>query len=155
VSDSNGRRLSGALCSCDSSEIQLGLSDAAGTPQASLPTRLLAPRPGGCRGRFACPDPVPVSVSADGFSVLVAGALCEPKKAVKTLPSPGSARSPDGNWLVAASALGLVVVGATQELWKLPEAPVDARHAQDCVVANDRAAVACVDSGKVVMLKRP
>jgi len=155
VTDSSGKRLSGSLCSCDSSEVQLGFSDAAGTPQASVPTRLLAPRPGGCRGRFVCPDPVPVSVSADGFSVLIAGALCEPKKAAKTLPSPGSARSPDGNWLVATSALGLVVVGATQELWKLPEAPVDARHAQDCVVANDRAAVACTDGGKVVLLKRP
>jgi hypothetical protein len=87
--------------------------------------------------------------------VLIAGALCEPKKAAKTLPSPGSARSPDGNWLVATSALGLVVVGATQELWKLPEAPVDARHAQDCVVANDRAAVACTDGARVVLLKRP
>jgi len=155
VTDSSGKRLSGSLCSCDSSEVQLGLSDAAGTPQASLPTRLLAPRPGGCRGRFTCPDPVPVAVGSDGFSVLIAGALCEPKKAAKTLPSPGAARSPDGNWLVAPSALGLVVVGSTQELWKLPEAPVDARHAQDCVVANDRAAVACIDGGKVVLLKRP
>ena len=66
-----------------------------------------------------------------------------------------SARSPDGNWLVATTALGLVVTGSAQELWKLPEAPVDARHAQDCVIANDRTAVACVSDGKVVLLKRP
>jgi len=98
---------------------------------------------------------VPVASSPDGFSVLVGGALSEPKKSGKTLPSPGSARSPDGSWLVATTTLGLVVSGASTELWKLPEAPVDARHAQDCVVANDRAAVACVADGKAILLKRP
>ncbi len=155
VTDGSGRRLSGSLCACDSSEVQLGFTDTAGTPQSSQPTRLLAPRPGGCKGRFTCPDPVPVAVSAEGFSTLLAGALLEPKKAGKALPSPGSARSPDGAWLIATSPLGLVVSGATQELWKLPEAPVDTRRARSCVVANDRAAVACVADGKVVLLKRP
>jgi hypothetical protein len=155
VLDGGGRRLSGSLCACDSSEVQLGLSDAAGSPQPGVPTRLLAPRPGGCKGRFTCPDPTPISVTPDGFSVVLAGALSEPKKAGTTLPSPGSARSPDGKWLVATTPLGLVVAGQTQELWKLPEAPVDARRSQDCVVANDRAAVACVAGGKVVLLKRP
>jgi len=155
VADTTGRRLTGSLCACDSSEIQLAIADQAGTPQAGLPTRLLAPRPGGCKGRFSCPDPTPVATSDSGFSVLIAGALSEPKKSGKSLPSPGSARSPDGSWLVAATALGLVVTGPAQELWKLPDAPVDARHAQDCVVANDRAAVACVSDGKVVLLRRP
>ena len=155
VVDPAGRRLSGSLCSCDSSEVQLGISDAAGGIQPGLPTRLLAPRPGGCKGRFNCPDPTPISASQDGFSVLIAGALVEPKKLGPALPSPGSARSPDGKWLVAATPLGLVVSGQAQELWKLPEAPVDARRAQDCVVASDRAAVACVVDGKAVLLKRP
>jgi hypothetical protein len=155
VTDATGRRLSGSLCACDSSEVQLGIADATGAPQNGVPTRLLSPRPGGCKGRFICPDPVPVAVSAEGFSALLAGALVEPKKAGKALPSPGSARSPDGTWLVAISPLGLVVHGSAQELWKLPEAPVDARRAQACVVANDRAAVACVADGKVVLLKRP
>lgn len=155
VTNASGTRLTGSLCSCDSSEVQLGLSDAAGVPLTGAPTRLLAPRPGGCGRHFTCPDPTPVATSPDGFSVLLAGSLIEPKKASKTLPSPGSARSPDGSWLVATTALGLVVVGSAQELWKLPEAPVDARHAQDCVIANDRAAVACVSDGKVVLLKRP
>jgi hypothetical protein len=155
VTDTGGRHLTGSLCACDSSEIQLGIADAAGAPQNGLPTRLLSPRPGGCKGRFSCPDPTPVATGEGGFSVLIAGALSEPKKSGKTLPSPGSARSPDGGWLVAATPLGLVVTGLTQELWKLPDAPVDTRHAQDCVVANDRAAVACVSDGKVVLLKRP
>jgi hypothetical protein len=115
----------------------------------------LAPRPGNCKGRFSCPDPVPVAVSPEGFAVLLGGSLSEPKKMGKALPSPGSARSPDSSWLVAATPLGLVVTGATQELWKLPEAPVDARRAQDCVVAHDRAAVACVAGEKVVLIKRP
>lgn len=155
VTDGSGHRLSGSLCACDSSEVQLGLADAAGAPQNGVPTRLLAPRPGGCKGRFTCPDPVPVATSPEGFSVLLAGALSEPRKSGKALPSPGSARSPDGGWLVATTPLGLVVTGQAQELWKLPEAPVDARRAQDCVVANDRAAVACVSDGRVVLLKRP
>lgn len=155
VIGSNGQRLVGSLCVCDASEVALSLVDAAGAPQPPLPTRLLSPRPGGCKGRFTCPDPVPLASSAQGFSVLLAGALIEPKKAEKTLPSPGSARSPDGSWLVAVSPLGLVVSGPSAELWKLPETPVDARHAQDCVVANDRTAVACVVDGRAVLLKRP
>lgn len=155
VSTPAGQRLLGSSCACDASEIQLSVSDAAGAPQKGLATRLLAPRPGGCKGRFSCPDPVPVAAGADGFSVLISGALSEPKKTGKALPSPGSARSPDGSWLVATTALGLVVTGPAQELWKLPDAPVDARRAQDCVVANDRAAVACVAGDKVVLLKRP
>jgi hypothetical protein len=155
VVDPGGKRLSGTLCSCDASEIQLATTDAAGAIQPGLPTRLLSPRPGGCKGRFICPDPVPIAASADGFSVLIAGALVEPKKVGAALPSPGSARSPDGKWLVAATPLGLVVSGQAQELWKLPEAPLDTRRAQDCVVANDRAAVACVVDGRAVLFKRP
>jgi hypothetical protein len=155
VTSSSGQRLVGSLCVCDASEVALSLTDSAGAPQPPVPTRLLSPRPGGCKGRFVCPDPVPVATNAQGFSVLLGGALLEPKKSEKTLPSPGSARSPDGNWLVSSTPLGLVVSGASPELWKLPDAPVDARHAQDCVIANDRAAVACVADGKVILLKRP
>jgi len=155
VSAPGGQRLLGSSCACDVSEVQLSVSDAAGAPQKSLPTRLLAPRPGGCKGRFSCPDPVPVATGPDGFSVLIGGALSEPKKSGKALPSPGSARSPDGSWLVATTPLGLIVTGQAQELWKLPDTPVDARRAQDCVVANDRAAIACVAGDKVVLLRRP
>jgi hypothetical protein len=135
--------------------VQLALSDAAGASQSGLATKLLAPRPGGCKGRFECPHPTPIAVGADGFTVLLAGQLIEPESAKKpALPSAGSARSPDGEWLVAKSPLGLVVVGDSQELWKLPEAPFDAREAESCVVANDRAAIACVVAGKAVLLKR-
>jgi hypothetical protein len=155
VTDPSGKRLAGSLCACDASEVQLNVTDASGAPQPGLSTRLLSPRPGGCKGRFSCPDPQPIATSPEGFSVLVGGALSEPKKMGKALPSPGSARSPDGAWLVATTPLGLLVTGQAQELWKLPEAPVDARRAQDCVVANDRAAVACVVDGKVVLLRRP
>lgn len=155
VVDPNGKRLTGSLCSCDSSEIQLASVDASGAIQPGLPTRLLAPRPGGCKGRFNCPDPVPIAANAEGFSVLIAGAPVTPKKPGPTLPSPGSARSPDGKWLVASTPLGLLVSGPAQELWKLPETPLDVRRAQDCVVANDRAALACVVDGKAVLLTRP
>lgn len=151
----SGARLTGSLCACDSSEVQLATTDAAGAIQPGVATTLLSPRPGGCKGRFACPDPTPISAGAEGYSVLIAGFAVEPKKSSAVLPSPGSARSPDGKWLVAATPLGLAVVGSTQELWKLPEAPLDTRRAQDCVVADDRAAVACVVDGKAVLFKRP
>jgi len=156
VTTSAGQRLTGSLCACDASEVALALTDASGAPQPSVPTHLLSPRPGGCKGRFTCPDPVPIGSAPHGLSLLVAGSLFEPKKAEKTLPSPGSARSPDGSWVVAQSPLGLVVSGQTGELWKLPEAPLDARRAQDCVIGNDRAAVACVAAdGKAILLRRP
>lgn len=154
VIDPSGRRLTGSLCACDTSEVQLALSDASGAPQAGLPTRLLAPRPGACKARFTCPDPTPISAASDGFGVLLAGALLEPKKPGSALPSPGSPRSPDGKWLVGVTPVGLVLAGPTPELWKLPEAPLDARRAHDCVVSNDRAAVACVVDGRAVLLKR-
>jgi hypothetical protein len=155
VVDSEGQRLTGSLCVCDASEVALAVTSPAGAPQPPVPTHLLSPRPGGCKGRFSCPDPVPLGSAAQGFSLLLAGALIEPKKPDKTLPNPGSARSPDGSFIVGESPLGLVVSGATPELWKLPEAPLDARRAQACVVGNDRAAVACVADGKAILLKRP
>ena len=156
VTDASGRRLSGSSCACDSSEVQLSLTGGAAGPPG-LATRLLSPRPGGCKGRFSCPDPVPVATSPEGFSVLLAGALSEPKKMGKALPSPGSARSPDGSWLVATTPLGLLVTGSAQELWKLADLPSDARRTQDCVVANDRTAVACVAGAgdRVVLFRRP
>ncbi len=153
VSDPAGRRLTSSICSCDSSEVQLASSGPSGALELA-PTKLLAPRPGGCKARFVCPDPTPLSATNEGFSVLVAGTLLQPKKPTSALPSPGSPRSPDGRWLVAPTPVGLVVSGPNQELWKLPEAPLDTRHAQDCVVANDRSAVACVVDGKAVLLKR-
>jgi hypothetical protein len=154
VVDPSGRRLTGSLCACDTSEVQLAISDAGGALQPAAPTRLLSPRPGGCKTRFTCPDPTPLAATSEGFAVLLAGALAEPKKPGSSLPSPGSPRSPDGKWLVAPTPLGLVVSGPTQELWKLPEAPLDTRRAQDCVVANDRSAVACVVDGKAALFKR-
>jgi hypothetical protein len=107
VTNAAGLRLNGSLCACDASEVLLGVTDAAGAPQSGLATRLLAPRPGNCKGRFVCPDPIPVALSPEGFSVLLGGTLSEPKKMGKALPSPGSARSPDSSWLVAATPLGL------------------------------------------------
>jgi len=156
VLDPGGRKLSGSLCACDSSEVQLSLSSPSAASLPGIPTPLLSPRPGGCKSRFLCPDPTPVAASEGGYTVLLAGSLIQPAKAESpALPSPGSARSPDGKWLVASSGLGLVLSGPTQELWKLPDAPLDARRATDCVVASDRTAVACVADGKAILFRRP
>lgn len=152
VVDAGGGRLTGSLCACDSSEVQLGVSNADGSPRSGLITSIMSPRPGGCKGRFVCPDPTPISASASGFAVLLAGSLSGSQERAEMLPSPGSARSPDGKWLVAPTPIGLLVSGPAQELWKLPDL---AQSARDCVVASDRAAVACVADGKVVLLSRP
>ena len=58
----SGRRLSGSLCACDSSEVQLAMTDAAGAPQNGIPTRLLSPRARRlqrplCLPRSRCPSP--------------------------------------------------------------------------------------------------
>jgi hypothetical protein len=156
VVDGGGKKLVGSLCVCDSSEVQLNVLDARTGPGPGIPTALLAPRPGGCRGRFECPDPVPLAVGQDGFSVLVAGSLVVSKADAPPLPSPGSARSPDGQWLTAKNPMGLLVLSEKHhELWQLATGPLDLKQATDCVVAGDRAAVACVVLGKAVMLRRP
>jgi hypothetical protein len=69
-------------------------------------------------------------------------------------PAAGSARSPDGRFLVAPSSLGVLVLGGERpELWRSPRLAAPAALT-DCVVSSGAAAVACTLMGQVVMLRR-
>jgi hypothetical protein len=48
-------------------------------------------------------------------------------------------------------------VGDHPELWQTSDlsAHADAARFTDCVVANDARAVACIDSGRVLVFERP
>jgi hypothetical protein len=87
VIDASGRRLTGSSCACDASEIQLSVSDAAGAPQTGLATRLLAPRPGGCKGRFSCPTPCRLARARTAFPCCSAARSRSPKRPARRCPA--------------------------------------------------------------------
>jgi hypothetical protein len=159
----SGVRLLGAIHACDRSEVSFNESDAQHPLLAPVATRLLAARPASCAGHGTGPSVpfAPLSFDDSGLEALIAGAhvtLSAPgKKPVQGLPALGTPRSADGHWLVAPTPLGLLVVGDRKELWqteKLAE-HADATRLADCVVADEARAVACVDSGRVVLFEHP
>ncbi|MET0790742.1 MAG: hypothetical protein ABW061_04415 [Polyangiaceae bacterium] len=159
----SGQRLLGAIHACDRSELSFNTSDAQHPLLPPLATRVLAARPASCAGHGTGPNVAfsPLSFDDNGLEALIAGArvsVASPgKKPAPGLPALGTPRSPDGHWLVAPSPLGLLVVGDRKELWqteKLAE-HADATRLVDCVVANDARAVACIDSGRVVLFEHP
>ena len=160
LSTPSGKRLLGAIHACDRSELSFNASDAQHPLLPPLPTRMLAARPASCAGHGTGPSVAvsPLSFDDNGLEALVAGAplnVAEPgKKRGASLPVLGTPRSADGRWTVTPSPLGLLVVGDRKELWPLAEA-ADATRLVDCVVANEARAVACVDSGRVVLFERP
>jgi hypothetical protein len=128
-----------------------------------LPTRLLAARPASCTGHGTGPGVPfsPLSFDDNGLEALIAGSrvsLAAPgKKLSPGLPALGTPRSADGHWLVTPTPLGLLVVGDRKELWQTKKLSdyTDATRFVDCVVANEARAVACVDSGRVVLFEHP
>jgi hypothetical protein len=163
VATPNGVRLLGAIHACDRSELSFNESDAQHPLRTPLPTRLLAARPASCAGHGTGPSVPfsPLSFDENGLEALIAGAhvsLAAPgKKPAAGLPALGTPRSADGHWLVAPSSLGLLVVGDRKELWQTANLGehADATRLVDCVVANEARAVACVDSGRVVLFEHP
>lgn len=159
----SGVRLLGAIHACDRSEVSFNESDAQHPLLAPVATRLLAARPASCAGHGTGPNVpfAPLSFDDTGLEALVAGAhvsLPAPgKKLVAGLPALGTPRSADGRWLVTPTALGLLVVGERKELWQTEKLGqhADATRLADCVVANEARAVACVDSGQVVLFEHP
>jgi len=160
----SGRHVLGAVHACDRSELLFNESDAQHPLLPGLTTHLLAARPASCAGHGTGPSVAitPLSFDDNGLDALVAGArlaVAPPgKKPVPGLPELGTPRSPDGRWIVTPNPLGLLLIGErAQELWqtdKLTE-HADAGRFTDCVVANDARAVACIDSGRVILFERP
>ena len=159
----NGVRVLGAVHACDRSELLLNESDPQHALLPPLPTRILAARPASCTGHGAGPSIaiVPLSFDESGLDALLGGARVSVapagKKLGSALPAMGTPRSPDGRWLVSPSALGLLVIGDRKELWQIDKLAehADAGRLTDCVVANDARAVACLDSGRVIVFEHP
>ncbi|HMA93173.1 MAG TPA: hypothetical protein VKP30_10835 [Polyangiaceae bacterium] len=162
VSPDRSRIWSGVVPACDRAELSLMLSAPDGSNLSLTPTRLLAPRPGVCRNPAPLPlTQQPIAWNSESPIALVdgacwSGALSEPCPVPDRLGPvvPGSPRSPDGRLLLATTAVGPVVMGGPKpELWL--SAKLEPTRITDCVVANDARAIACVDRGAVVLVRRP
>ncbi len=140
-----GRSFLSVVYSCDRSEATLFFDG--GPPSV---TTLLAPRPGACGRAPRAPQKVarPAALGS-GLSVLVGPMLIGDPGPVPRWPR-GTARSPDGAWLVAPTPFGLLVDGLSHRVLGLG-AGVDPEALEDCVVANGGQRVACVQSGRVLL----
>lgn len=140
-----GRLLVAPIFSCDRSELTLMFDT-----QPSVPTRLLAPRPGAC-GRASFDPKVmlrPVSAGA-GVTALIGAALVG-EDAPGSASPPGSARSPDGRTLAVPTRFGLLLDGDKPRL--LAGIP-DPASLTECVPANGGTRAACVQGGKIVLVE--
>ena len=120
---------------------------------APVPTGLLAPRPGACgRGRFeAVPGLAPLGAAGPKLVALLAGSVVGDPAAAST--PPGSARSPDGRFIVTPTSFGLLIAGPEPTLLNLAPGAGPPLELRDCVPANDGRTVACVSGGKVLVAR--
>jgi len=162
VTDGVAKTLVRLLPGCDRSEL---LFVVGGAKRLALlppiPTGLLSPRPGSCRGnpielRFAPLEwlgEVPVGLTNGRCTHPTDPGFCtDPKSLGATRP--GSPRSPDGQSLVAVTPLGLLVHRAAKtERWN-SEGLGDTATLTDCVVANGAQALACLRGDQVIFVTR-
>jgi hypothetical protein len=142
-----GQRFSGAIYACDRSEVMLGLE---GVPP--LVTTLLSPRPGACgHAPFFASDVPPILASGGGHVSTVVGgtAVGTPDTAA---PAAGSARSPNGRFVVVPTAYGLLIDGPSQKLVNLGTAVPSPLALTDCVVDDSGKAAACVHKGQTLLV---
>jgi len=143
VLSKNGERLTGIAFPCERSEVTWLRSDAGGAPLAPMPTALIAPRPGACRGGagFVPPRVAPIAWTEDGLSAFVGTFLLG---ALPAHPPLGSALSPNGRFAAVASGWGLLVSGGDKTaLWVFDD-PALPTQLRDCVVSNNAQAAACL-----------
>lgn len=136
------QRWLGVSYSCDRSELSLLI---VGAGAEATPSKLLAPRPGVCAGG-AFREGLAPSPASTGRTIeaLVGGTPINEKS--PELPRPGAARSPNGSELAVPTALGLLVRGKNQRLfkidgWSLPSV-------SGCVVDDSGNRAACVREGR-------
>src|SRR6185436_683390 len=110
--------LTGVAYNCDRSDITFLVREKfwAEGRTAPVPTGLLAPRPGACgRVRYdALPGIAPIGAAGPKLVALLGGSVVG-DLAAATSP-PGSARSPDGKWLVFPTPYGLLLSGPETRL---------------------------------------
>jgi hypothetical protein len=149
VENAQGAQWIGLTYACDRSETLLNL---AGASSSTLASELLAPRPGTCRGGSLprSTPPIPLSFQGTTPEAIVAGkSINAQAERVPAAVVPGSARSPDGQYLAVPSPLGLVIASRERTaLWYSADVNWSALEASDCVVANAARAAACISGGR-------
>jgi hypothetical protein len=162
VRASNGDTLVDVVLACDRPEVLLSTSSPRSPTQEFSPTRLLSPRPGSCSGsstnsNWSAPIARGIGWSTAGPIVALAGAIIGPGslEQLRQAPPKGSPLSRDGQWLVISMGRGLVLSESKGiELWSAsPEHP-ELGNLTDCVVTNGATRVACLLSGRVVVVER-
>jgi len=142
------QRFSGAVYSCDRSEVMLGLE---GAPP--LVTSLLSARPGVCgHAPFFATDVPPILAAGGGhISAIVGGTLVGP--ADTGAPPAGSARSPNGRLVVVPTAYGILIDGPAHRLVNLGTSVAKPLLLTDCVVDDSGNRAACVHKGQTLLVQ--
>jgi hypothetical protein len=147
--------LTGVAYSCDRSDVTLLVREKYWAPGATAPlaTGLIAPRPGACgRARFdGRPGISPIGPAGPKLVTLVGGSVIGDLAAAPS--PPGSARSPDGRFIVIPTAFGLLLSGPESLLLNLPPDTGSPLELTDCVPANDGRTAACVSKGRVLVAR--
>ncbi len=153
------RTLAGVVYACDRPEVLLSWEKPDGRLE-SEPLALLAPRPGNCAGgsKFSGPALAPLALRDGTVEVLVGATPAGPRtpfaEAALRPHLDGSARSPDGRWLVTITPLGLLLASLNKhELWTHAELEPETLAA--CTVDLDARRVACVRGSGVELFERP
>jgi len=142
-----GRLFTGAVFSCDRSEVTLGFD--AGPPQK---TALLSPRPGACGRTVFAPGVTPRAVAAGTGLLALVGPTLVGDAGAGAATTAGSPRSADGRWLVVPTPFGLLIDGGAHRLLDLARAAEPALLT-GCVVANGGTRAACIDRGRVLLIE--
>lgn len=155
----DGAHFMGIQHSCDRSEIVLQFSATGGATLPARPTRVLAARPGPCRGATPPKTAIsaPISWPASGLEALVAGSIVGPPNAAAEAalkPSrPGTPRSPDGRTIVVTTSRGLLIAGRdSAERWQGATLG-EPLTLEDCVVDDGHTRVACVRDGRALLIE--
>jgi hypothetical protein len=151
VLSKNGEQLTGIAFPCERSEVAWLRSAPDGGTLPPLPTSLVAPRPGACRGgsTFTPPRVAPIAWTEDGVSAFVGTFLSGPLPAHPPL---GSALSPNGRFAAVASGWGLLVNGGDKTaLWVFDD-PALPTQLRDCVISNNAQAAACLLAGRAFVI---
>jgi hypothetical protein len=146
-----GERLTGIAFPCDRSEVSWIRTTPDGAGLAPLPTTLIAPRPGACRGGtpFVPPAVSPAGWSSEGVSAFVGLSFVGPPPAQAPM---GGAFSPNGRFTSVMSRWGLWVAGGDKPAIWVFDNPALLPRLSDCVVSNNAQAAACILDGRAYVI---
>lgn len=147
----SGEQLRGVAFPCDRSEVSWLATAPGGSVLPPIPTELVAPRPGVCRGGsgFEAPRVAPAAWTDAGISGYL-GTIWVGSRPPH--PSLGSPLSPNGRYSMVATRNGLLVSSNEKAtLWVFDDPAVPAQL-KDCVVSNNAQAAACVMAGRAYVV---